>query len=346
MEDPRTHPPTQRWTAARFLDKFFTIRGSIDQSHAALAAIVLLPCVNRWQTLRLSLPSRDRQLYSYPLGDDTRKACGSLQFDWMLDDHSINRLLALSCDSKATRATLLSIFYGPRIECNAVTPCAQGTVASMDSSAGRNKALSVCLCTPGAPNIAFPWLGSFILGLYHKLLDQGLRFGQSPIDLHFAAWTGSVQSFIKEPVATPLVGKKGISRADKCRLLFLSQSSDHNQPPICQRRPFGTTPVADTDIDVRKHESCQGYQLRYKGILWRCNGTRDESQLLDRETDGHESTSGCKDESIYDRGSIRISCERLDRRIEVISENVTRTMFSWLRPNGCASHEVDIWRHD
>lgn len=47
-----------------------------------------------------------------------------------------------------------------------------------------------------------------------------------------------------------------------------------------------------------------------------------------------------------DAGPMRICFEELDRKREAISENVTRSIFGWLRFDGYARHEEDIWKHE
>ncbi|KAI1756680.1 hypothetical protein F4782DRAFT_277636 [Xylaria castorea] len=42
------------------------------------------------------------------------------------------------------------------------------------------------------------------------------------IDLHEAAWTGTLMSFIQEPVSRIPAGTTSISRADECRFMYLS----------------------------------------------------------------------------------------------------------------------------
>jgi hypothetical protein len=149
---------------------------------------------------------------------------------------------------------LLSAFYEPSIECNAVTPWLQGALAALDSLAGDNPFIIGRICMERAPKIAFLWLGITILGLPKKVLKD-VRYGLIPIDLHSAAWSVAVQSFIQESVSSPLVTRGHVSRADECRLLFLSRSSYHTRVPVCQWKPFGTTPVEDTDQGIQQSET-------------------------------------------------------------------------------------------
>jgi hypothetical protein len=50
------------------------------------------------------------------------------------------------------------------------------------------------------PKLAFLWLGGIIMGLQKDILQLG-RFSVMLIELHAAAWSGTIQSFIQEPVS-------------------------------------------------------------------------------------------------------------------------------------------------
>jgi hypothetical protein len=77
------------------------------------------------------------------------------------------------------------------------------------------------MCMERVPAVACLWLGVFVLRLHESLLQE-LRFGQMPIDLHSAARSGTVQSTIQHRISNPLMQDKAMSRADECKLLFLS----------------------------------------------------------------------------------------------------------------------------
>jgi hypothetical protein len=108
-----------------------------------------------------------------------------------------------------------------------------------------------------------------------------------------------------------------VSRADECKPLFLSQSGSHARMPLCQWKPFGATRVEHTDVEVRNHENCVFHQLRYEGVSWDCEGERREFQP-----------------------------PALDRDREAISESATRDIFGWLRRDGYAPYETNIWQHE
>jgi hypothetical protein len=239
---------------------------------------------------------------------------------------------------------LLSVFYEPSIECNAVTPWLQGTLAAIDSLAGDNPYILGRMCMERAPKVAYLWLGSTILGLQKKLL-QDVRYGLIPIDLHCAVWSGTVQSFIQEPVPNPLVAHGHVTRADECRLLFLSRSSHHVRVPVCQWKPFGATPVEDVDVKVRVHAECKGHGLEYQGFFWDC--TNDE---LEFQSSGEANIctppNRLPTQDLNSAGQVPIFYGALDRKKEVISENATRSILGWLRFEGYARHEREIWEHE
>ncbi|EOA85929.1 uncharacterized protein SETTUDRAFT_110951 [Exserohilum turcica Et28A] len=258
-----------------FLNRFCTRHDIVDQSHAALAAVLLLPC-------------------------------------------NINGL----------RPLLLSVFYEANIECNAVTPWLQGTVAAIESLVGEKLSIFGRMCMERRPEVACIWLGSAILGIQQKLL-QDIKYGQIPIDLDSAAWTGTIQSFIQQPVSRPLAVDGYIQRADECRLLFLCQSRNHTRTPICQWKPFGKTPKDDVDLEVKVHEHCEGHGLQYQGFVWDC--TEGEIKLL--------SIQQCQ----Y---TVPIVWKGLNCEQEAISENATRNIFSWLRSDGYPPYEKAIFEHE
>ncbi|KAK6705455.1 hypothetical protein SNK05_009352 [Fusarium graminearum] len=270
----RPHPATNRHSAATFsdaihyLNRFCARHVVSDQSHAALAAVLLLP-------------------------------------------------------SMGIRPLLLSIFYEPNIECNAVTPWLQGTLEAIKHVAGDNSYLVGRLCMERSPRVAFLWLGCIILNIQNELLRE-VYFGQIPIDLPSASWSRTIQSFIQQRVSDPLVTDGLILRADECRLLFLSQSERHTRLPLCQWTPFGKTTVSDVDLEVRLHQQCQDHWLQYEGIEWESNHLYNHSH----------------------RDLLQISYEGLDRDREAISENATRNIFGWLLVDGYVQGEQDIWKEE
>ncbi|UPK90980.1 hypothetical protein LCI18_001915 [Fusarium solani-melongenae] len=307
---PSSHPAASFSDASSYLDNFCKRHNIMDQSHAALASVLLLPSMSGFHTLRLPAP----RVSDWRNATDLLIGCpdGKLEHDWMHEDHHIDKLLTLSCNTRSIRPMLLSAFYEPSIECNAITPWLQGTLASIEHLAGRNPCIIGRICMERAPRAAFLWLSSLILGLQERLL-QDIRFRQIPIDLPSAVWvwSGTVQSFIQQRISKPLVTGGYVSRADECRHLFLSQSGHHTRIPVCQWKPFGATPFEDIDV----------------------------------EADGHDFLVNSLTEP-EDAGPVRICFEGLDREREAILDNATRSIFGWLRFDGYARHEEDIWKHE
>ncbi|CAF3524379.1 unnamed protein product [Fusarium graminearum] len=320
-----TDPATNRHSAATFsdaihyLNRFCARHVVSDQSHAALAAVLLLPSMGTLNSLRLPTPSSKMGVPHSALGS----VCEGLQDDWIHRSCYIDKLLTLSCNTRGIRPLLLSIFYEPNIECNAVTPWLQGTLAAIKHVAGDNSYLVGRLCMERSPRVAFLWLGCIILNIQNELLRE-VYFGQIPIDLPSASWSRTIQSFIQQRVSDPLVTDGLILRADECRLLFLSQSERHTRLPLCQWTPFGKTTVSDVDLEVRLHQQCQDHWLQYEGIEWESNHLYNHSH----------------------RDLLQISYEGLDRDREAISENATRNIFGCLRVDGYGQGEQDIWKYE
>ena len=198
------------------------------------------------------------------------------------------------------------------------------------------------LHVPGIPIVG----ASTILGVQEKVL-QGVRFGQIPIDLHSAVWSGTDQSFLQQPVSKPLVTDGCVSRADECRLLFLSQSGHHARVPVCQWKPFGATPVEDVDVEVRTHEGFEGHQLQYECIFWECmNDSTVFQSVQGADSLNFPDHSPSKAPANTNVGPVSVFYGVLGRDREAISENATRSIFGWLRFDGYARHEEEIWKHE
>lgn len=233
---------------------------------------------------------------------------------------------------------LLSVFYEPQIECNVVAPWLQGTLAAIDCLAGNKPRIVARACMARSSHVAYLWLGVAILGLQQRYL-QDVGRGQIPFDLHSAAWSGTLQSFIQQPTSCPLVSNGRVKRADECRLLFLSRSDCHARAPVCQWRPFGTTSVEDLDAEVRAHTECQAHKLQYHGLRWSGEDTVIMSTTDAVKPLAHLSILRARNAEFIN------CCEILDRGKEVISENTTRSIFGWLRPDGRTCDEKAIFQH-
>ncbi|KAM5354524.1 hypothetical protein ACJ41O_001171 [Fusarium nematophilum] len=328
--------------AIGYLDKFCIRHNLVDQSHAALVAVLLLPSLGGRHNLQLPAPKVGSSGDTPDTADDSPS--GALQHGWMLKNNQIDKLLTLSCNVRGIRPMLLSAFFEPDIECNAVTPWLQGTLAAIEHLTGNDPYTVSRMCMERAPRAAYLWLGSLILGLSGALLQE-VRFGQIPIDLQSALWSGTVQSFIQLPLSRPLVVDGRVMRADECRLLFLSQSGHHARTPVCPWKPFGSIPVEDMDIEIRVHAGCEDHQLQYQGIFWDCEDGKSYFQLPG-ETDDQNTPDGVLGKEPSDPEPAPVSFGACDPEKDVISENATRSIFGWLRFEGYSRHEQEIWSHE
>ncbi|KAL2020328.1 hypothetical protein VTK56DRAFT_8556 [Thermocarpiscus australiensis] len=168
-----------------------------------------------------------------------------------------------------------------------------------------------------------------------------------PIDLTLAGWTDTLMSFIQEPVSdlTDIaLADRAITRADECRLMFLSQSLDHTNPPIVPFEPFGMTALADCNLEVKEHACCGSrHQLSYAGWTWDC---RDAPLgiLPPRELPSapEENTLQPADEG----EEIEVDYSHMDREKDS-SEAATRSIFLWLcGTDGFPIAERNIREHE
>ncbi|KAM4062552.1 hypothetical protein HRG_013711 [Hirsutella rhossiliensis] len=145
------------------------------------------------------------------------------------------------------------------------------------------------------------------------------------IDLHSAAWTGSFISFIQRPVSTPSSKLKAIQRSDEARLMFLSQTENHRDPPLVPFAPFGTVAIKDCILEVQLHAHSSGnHGLRYAGWTWDC---KNNVKVPHNPVRGSSPTVFADD--VYASNIVvhydNLNCER------DCSEAMTRNIFGWLR---------------
>lgn len=338
-------PPKFR-EARNYLEKFCIRRNIADQSQAALSAVLLIPARSSSRKLSLPFPHIDESGWFRSSEVPCSRDFSDMECKWTRDDCQMDKLLTLSCNVRGIRPMLLSTFYEPSIECNAVTPWLQGTITAIERLGGSNPYWISRMCMERAPTIGFLWLGVCVLGL-HQCFLQDLRFGQIPIDLHSAAWSRSIQSFIQDRSSVPLSKNGYVSRADECKLLYLSQSNTHARLPLCQWKPFGATAIEHTDFEVRNHLSCNYHQLRYEGFSWKCQGGTYEFQSSAQSHDSFKITNDRHDrESCDSTNSISICFQGMNREREALSENATRNILRWLRPDGYAPGEAELWKHE
>lgn len=330
--------------ARQWLYKFCERHHILEQAHAALFAVILLPSLGAGKATQLPTftASNSAQTASPPASAPVPAESSACH--WLYhDEREFDKLLTLSCHTKGIRPLLLSVFYDPEVECSTVTPWLQGTIFAIDSLVGERQDVLGRMLMKQSPTVSPLWLGATVLGL-QKSLFQNILYGSIPVDLHSAAFSGTVQAFLQLPVSAPTADEGFIQRADECRLLYLSRSDHHTRVPICQWKPFGTTPVEDTDIEVRMHRTCAGHRLQYRGILWNCANDACEKQDVPMPAKSTLNLS-----SLYSPDGPclgPVSYKGMDYDKEGVSENATRSILTWLRFDGCARHEGDIWKHE
>ncbi|UZP40672.1 hypothetical protein NXS19_008488 [Fusarium pseudograminearum] len=259
---PNTNPPSSS-TACRYLADYCTnhaIDGDVNL--AALAAVLTIPTV-KYNGMDIGIPIPD-----IPDHRGEKKRAATSDFG-ISDPLQLDKLLSLSCDSRAVKALLTSVFFEPGVESNICGMWLRGSFALLGTI--KDPYLLLRTMIKRDPELGFLWVGAFITGCHDKALREG-RGGWWLLNLAAAAWTGTLMSFIQEPVLCPVPGTMSVPRADECRLSFLCHGIEYTIPPLFPFAPFGSTALLDTNLDVREHWLCgQDHVLRYTGMTWRCN---------------------------------------------------------------------------
>lgn len=242
--------------AIGFLSDHITLHDVADQSHAALSAALLLPVLNNsGRNVVLPLPRLPQDTNLEP--PISLQSGNQIHRQWVQEEGGlIDKLLTLSCYTDGMWALLSSVFYERDIPCNLVSPWLQSIFAVLNPINDNHTILAHILINR-APGLSFLWLGGVIMGV-HKHVFGDARFGMIPVNLHSAAWMGTMQSFIQEPVSLPWVVESHVRRSDECRLLYLAQTEFRTRVPMCQWMPFRVTAVEDTDVNIRLHLECSG----------------------------------------------------------------------------------------
>jgi hypothetical protein len=333
--------PASFEAALQYIEAYSAFHGTDTQSRAALAAALLLPVAK--------LDNRKILLHAPQglCGKTTEKPVPkALPFK----EHyrrQFDRLLTLSANARGMKAVLGSVFYEPGIPANACGAWLQGTMAVLQSKGVGNLHVLARMFFDRSPHISYLWLGGIITGAHRDFLraTSGL-LGLNRIDLHEAAWTGTLLSFIQKPVSPLPYDTKSISRADECRLMFLTQEPPRDHPPIYPYPPLGDTDIKDTDLGVQLHAHCEGkHELQFSSITWNCVGGRKDIQITGP-------ISGASRTQVIDNlqhdtdVSVEVDYGCLDRERD-LSEGVTSNLFTWMRDiDGFTVAERDIYRHE
>ncbi|CZT41572.1 uncharacterized protein RSE6_01326 [Rhynchosporium secalis] len=315
---PSQHRAASFAIALRYLSSYCEFHGVVEQNYAALAATLLLP-VAKFDNRRVQLPTPRFRGKARLNKESTCKKPA-----WSDNLNQLDRLLTLSCNAVGTKALLNSVFFEPGVACNVCGAWLQGTFAFLDSDIVEDQHALLRVLIKRDPSLGFLWLGAFIIGSQIRSLQEA-RQAWWKIDLHVAAWTGTLMSFIQEPVSKLPPGTEEISRADECRLMYLSHDQYYTVPPLFPFAPFGSTAMIDTNIDVRQHALCETrHSLEYEGLTWRCRGVQSTATTVPR------AFLRAKDRQPID-GDISVNYENLDNEDDDNSEMVTRNIFTWLR---------------
>ena len=225
--------------------------------------------------------------------------------------------MTLSTNTWGMRSTLCGTFFNPDIPCNLVSAWLNPAFAIIDpllKESNMDK-LAVVLGRR-QPRLASLWLGAIIMGVAKSEL-RDLKNGLSALDLHAAAWTESIQSFITlEP------GNHDgqlIRREDECRLLFITAADDrYRRAPTSPWRPFGTSLICDTELEVQQHVQCKCHCFEYEAWHWRLADGRDFPDYGINRSFGDDGAYGYK--------TFARSCGLLDYDLfsQSLSEGATR----------------------
>ncbi|KAK0113775.1 hypothetical protein ONS95_014025 [Cadophora gregata] len=339
---PGYRPAASFGTALRFLWGYCEYHNVVEQSHAALAAALLLP-VAQYENRIVNLPPPRA---GHNLRSTTKQSPGIFSSIWTNLKY-LDSLTTLSCNAVGVKSLLNSVFFERGVESNICGAFLQGTFEVLGSETMQDQNVLLRAMMKRDPGLSLLWLGAFITGAQTRALQEARR-GWWKLDLNVAAWTGTLMSFIQEPVAGGRVEgeeeEEEISRADECRLLYMSHEQSYTVPPLFPFAPFGCIATKDTNIEVRQHVRCEArHSLEFKSLSWRCIENNTATSIPSptpplRPKNGYPVPKDI---------SIPITYERLDDEDDDCSEMVTRNIFTWLRDeDGFPVAERDIREHE
>lgn len=327
-------------TALRYLADYCATYDLADQSRAALSAVLLLPLAGFFgKRIKFPIPEEvntaRKRATRNPRQEQSPDICSTSQLD---------KLLTLSCNTRGLPPILLSLFFDHDVPCNLASPWLQGTFSALGRVSGDRFVLAQTL-TNRDPRLGFLWVGAIILGCHTQLLQQA-RNDCMEVDILSAMWTNTVQTFMQVPVTGPVQSGR-IEREDECRLLYLASKSHQSYPPMSPWKPFGSTALEDTELDVRIHAHCQGHGLRYVGWDWDCCIDGRSAQMAVPASGSSIYTHPkLKPSLITGEVSHEIPYADMDVESNGPSWKATLNIFMWLRRDGFPSSEQCIRRHE
>lgn len=317
-------------TALAYVTRFCMHYGLHDQSSAALAAALYIPSLGGSTVPLPKLENPEKPGRSPPTV--SAHACSD-----SFSEHAdfLPYYMTLSCNTFGMRSLLCSTFFNADVECNLVSawlgPCLQIVNPLIK---GEDFVKLATLLAYKQPHVAALWLGAIIIGMAKSVI-RDIHIGLAALDLHAAAWTCTIESFI---TMNPGRAEEGsISREDECRLLFIVGSEGHTRPPRSPWKPFGKTHLKETELEIQNHANCNCHCLEYLSWHWEgSNGKTIEDTGLNR--------------SWEEKGDIKIELNDspeayLMDQSESLSEIATRGIFEWLRSNGYPASESFIREH-
>jgi hypothetical protein len=175
------------------------------------------------------------------------------------------------------------------------------------------------------PKLATLWMGAIISGMAVVIFQQ-VQIGLMAIELNTSVWMAFTHLFISlKPEGLCRDDGTEIFRSDECRLLYLTKAEGHSWLPITSWKPFGTTILCDTDIDVQRYAKCTGYSLQYISWSW---DLYDGTSLEDRSftvNDENKNISAAMVENVL----LDLQKDKF-LKSDMLSEVATRSIFSWL----------------
>lgn len=331
--------PASFSNAVRYLSEYCHLHDVAEQSQAALAAALLIP-VAKYDNRRIKLP-----VPRLPRKATCRPEKSQVLPSWYMEPRQMDRLLTLSCNARGVKELLNSVFFEPDVACNSCGAWLQGSFAFLDSERAGEPRVLLSTFMKRDPGLGFLWLGAFFTGAEERCLQEA-RMGWWKVDISAAAWTGTHASFIQEPITKAPPDAQEISRADECRLMYLSHGPNHAIPPLFPFAPFGGTAMEDTDLDVRRYARCSAaHCLEYISFTWDCqDGMKLEQRRNEMLAISIRTKAGKP--SVTSDNSVVIDYDDLDTEDEV-SEMVTRNVFTWLRgEDGFPVAERPIREHE
>ncbi|RTE68301.1 hypothetical protein BHE90_017322 [Fusarium euwallaceae] len=330
-------------TATRYIFQYATYHNVADQSHAAFVAALLLP-TSQGLIKQVCLPVP--RFISKPQLKNSTLCSQSYGYSspWGKDNRQLDRLLTLGCNTTGIISLLSSIFVEPDIPCNVCGAWLQGAFAVLASEHVQDPHILAHVFMNRSPKLGFLWLGSILIGIQNSIM-RWARPVAFLIDLHAAAWTNTLVSFVQAPVSKPAQGVDVIMRSDEAKLMYLSQTEHHAQPPTVPFGPFGTTAITDCVLEVQLHAQCKGYHgLSYVSWTWDWQGKNQGVQYPAEATMTPRKLSAEANDDPGNTGPVLY--HGLNRERDC-SASLTRNMFLWLRGvDGFPVAERAIYGHE